>query len=168
MTPVTFSFDWKDVNQAVASKALSANFNPKWWQTFGLLFGGAAVAALVDRALSSSNGAAGLFGFLVGVYACIAWSALRYRKMAAGIRNSPSRLGGVTVTLEQDGYRVHTATTENWAAWSTVSAIKPVKNMIVLAIGDVEYMPILDTALPDSLSRKDMVSLLENLTGLTA
>jgi hypothetical protein len=168
MTPVELSFDWGDVDQAVASKALARNFNPKWWISLALFLGGLVVAVLFDLKLFNGKGLGGMFGFLIGTYACIGWNALRYRKMTAGIRNSPARQGGVTLLLDRDGFRSRTPLTESWMAWSTITAIKPTKGMIVLAIGDVEYLPILDNCLPNDLNRDAMVSLLEGLTGLTA
>lgn len=165
VTPVEFTFDWKDVDQTVASKALAHNFNPKWWQSLALLLTGLALATLVSGGPDWLDGP---ISFLIGIYACIIWNWLRYRRMTAGIRNAPTRRGGVTVTLGQDGYRAHTALTKCWSAWSTVSAIKPAKGMIILAIGDVEYIPFLDSALPDGMTREEMITLLEDFTGLSA
>ncbi|SFR34378.1 hypothetical protein [Litoreibacter janthinus] len=168
MTPVEFFFDWKDVNQAAASKALARNYTPKWWVTLALLLGGVALAVLVDRALFRSSGGGGLWGLLIGIYLCIGWNALRYRNMRDGISNSPVRKGGVTVAFDQDGFRVRTALTENWCDWSTITAIRPVNGLIVLAIGDVEYLPIIDSALPDGMTRQAMLTLLEQRTGITS
>lgn len=164
MTPVTLSFDWKDVNQTAASRALGHNFNPKWWQTIGLLVGGAAFAWYFDWMVLETDGLGGFLGFLFGVYACIAWNAIRFRKMTDGIATSPARSGGVTVVFEQDGYRVTTALTESFSKWSTVTEITPAKDMIVLAVGTVEYLPILDAALPYDMTRGDMMAMLEELT----
>jgi hypothetical protein len=168
MTPIEITFDWKDVNQAAAAKALARNAQPPMWQTLALLVGGALLAYLFDTFVVGSNGTGGVWGFGIGVYACIAWNWLRFRITAKGIANSPTRASTMTLSLDQDGYSAKTELSHGWTAWSTVKAIKPTKDMIVVAVGTVEYFPILDSALPDGMTRDDMIKTLEQLTGLQA
>ena len=160
--------DWDKIKHAEISHVLTERFfGPKpgvfeWLRIFAVML---ATILVIDRFLpyqvQPRNWIIGIAPVLFVILIELSLKSFRARRLLRAITNAPIRRKNRSVFLSRHGISDFGTPRENELVWDYITEVVPYKNLVLLLLSPVEYIPLQMDGLPDGMARESLLEQIE-------